>query len=158
MTEPHTPADFLGKQLIPAMPYDKFIGVFSEAFDPPETVIPGPPIDLGDRTAYPIGSTHYVLDTPLGWSFFESATETAWRAHVAAWADFARGYWRTSVPTVPGTYPVKDASHNRRKDHTFVQRGDRVFDVDSGFLNGHERTRWVGWFWSHPYPPLPGAV
>ena len=158
MTEAKSHPDFLGKQLIPAMPHDKFVGVFTDAFDPPEAVTCGRPVDLGDRIAYPIGSTHWVLDTPLGWSFWESAAETAWRTHIAAWADFARGTWTLTVPTKPGTYPVKDRSHNRCKDHTFLQKGDRVYDVDSGFLSGNRRTNWVGYFWTLPYPALPGAT
>jgi hypothetical protein len=151
--------ELLGKQLIPAMPHDRFVGVLSDTLDPPDTIIPGPARAFPEarRVLYPIGSTHYVVESDLGWSLFESVAETAWRTHVAAWADFARGWWTRTVPTQPGTYPVRDRSGNRGRDHVFVSRGDRVLDTDSGFLRPGVSTNYVGDFWSLPYPTLPGA-
>lgn len=151
--------DLLGKQLIPAMPHDRFVAVLTEALDPPDTIVPGLPRVYPDarRVLYPVGSTHVVVESDLGWSLFESAAETARREHLAAWADFARGFWTHRVPTVPGTYPVRDRSGNRGRDHVFVSRGDRVLDTDSGFLRPGVATNYVGSFWSMPYPTLPGA-
>lgn len=150
--------DRLGKQLIPTLPEKQFSKMLADIYDAPEDVVPGPGVVCDGRTYYPIGSTHYVVEGPQGWGFFESAEETAWREHVTAWADFARGYWRPGPPTKPGTYPVRNRSGHRTRDHVVIQRGDRVLDVDSGYVAPGRVTNFVGDWWSLPYPSLPGAV
>ena len=154
--------DTLGRQIIPTLGADRFASAMSGAFDDTADVIPGTPTHYPGAVYYPIGSTHAVLATDTGdgwvWSLYETAEETARRVHLAAWADFARGYWTTRVPEIPGTYPVRNRSGHRGRDHVFVQRGESVYDTDSGFLRQGQKTAWVGQFWNCPYPSLPGAL
>lgn len=153
-------AELLGKQLILALPESKFVSTLRRHLDEPEDVPIAHTRIIADRVFHFIGSTHVVVESGADlWALYESAEQTAWNTHLGAWADFARGHWTDRIPTVPGTYPVRDRHGVRTADHVVVRvSATAVKDTSGGFVPAGRVTTWAGQWWSLPYPPLPGCV
>lgn len=91
-------------------------------------------------------------------NLFETAERTAYRAHISAWAEFARGTWMDAIPTQAGVYPVRDKQGVRRTDREIREVADGLKDVSGGFVPKGLVTTFVGSWWSVPIPRLPGCV
>lgn len=108
---------------------------------------------------FEIPNDYYVIRDRIGrLSLFESVSRTAYREHLSAWADFARGCWLENPPNRPGVYPTRDKQGCRGRDRELREIDDRLVDVSGGFVPQGKITTWVGSWWSHAMPPLPESL
>lgn len=90
-------------------------------------------------------------------SCFETRARVEERAHISAWASYARGSWTKKVPTAAGMYAVRSLD-GRLGFHEFRYSHGALRDISGGHVVGKKSTNWEGWFWSSPLPPYPGAA
>lgn len=88
------------------------------------------------------------------WSAYETLERVSEREYLAAWADFARGYWTSAVPTEEGTYPTRDLEGRRATDRVLRKHQGRLIDVTRGFVSCGKATEWRGQWWSAKFPKL----
>lgn len=153
-------SDLLGKQILIAMSEKKFQGAFASKVGDYSQEQVSRSERIGERTFhFLVGGLVAVEDSIGRWSLYETAEITAYNAHITAWADFSRGSWTARVPDRPGVYPTRDRLGARGLDRTLVllAEGQGLRDITKGFVGLGKVTEWVGEWWSHPYPPLPGA-
>ncbi len=89
-------------------------------------------------------------------SLFETKERVEEREHLRKWAEFARGYWTSKVPTAAGYYPVR-AKDGKLSWHEIRYAHGRLVDVNSGHVPGGRVTTWTGDWWSLCLPSLPGS-
>jgi len=102
------------------------------------------------------------------WAAFETKERVERAAHLARWAEFARGSWTRACPSEPGRYMVA-----RRDTHVpastpfpvYVDTEWREFQRVEGVVRdvtthcpAHVRTEWQGYFWSEPLPLMAAPI
>jgi len=72
------------------------------------------------------------------------------------WAVFLQGHWQRKLPKKPGLYPIANMNGERLSDKwiTLNSKGKPV-DLNSIILSNSPK--FVGWWWSEPYPNLPAS-
>lgn len=105
---------------------------------------------------------------PTKWAAFETKERVERAAHLARWAEFARGSWTRACPNEPGRYMVA-----RRDTHVpastpfpvYVDTEWREFQRVEGVVRdvtthcpAHVRTEWQGYFWSEPLPLMAAPI
>lgn len=117
-----------------------------------------PALSSGPCTIHVLVNGFSVLETgKRSYQLFETFERVTTRDNLAAWANFARGYWTTKVPTEVGHYFVKDLDLGKRSSRELIRVGQRLLDVSGGAVRPGRVTEFLGLWWSVRTPSLPGS-
>lgn len=113
---------------------------------------------IGNDVLYELpGGLTAVCSGSARWSLYESEARVLERDHLAAWAEFARGYWSETAPKDAGTYFVKDRDLGKRTVREIIRREGKLMDVSGGKLNPGQVTAFAGYWWLPAVPQLRGS-
>lgn len=116
---------------------------------------------LGNCSLFLLKGGLCVLEDGKGlWSLYETRERSEEKEYYARWNEFVRGCWRSEVPQIEGTFPVRDREGRRGHDRTLKRVQGRLVDVTrkGGFVGHGKISEFLGDWWSSPYPPLRGAL